>query len=472
MEHHALEFLAARLSWPVPVVRWRAARALRDLLNSRETKFEATKLLLQTLAAARCEAESCSVLTVFLMARSDARPEIHSVCTSLRHPSILSSLLLQHMYGDNGPAWEHAHSGMAPRFFEPEPYFEKHITAHVPPILSTHLRKLEQQTNLPFMRQWAFEWQKLQDATGTARTEYPYYFSNNSGVHRGMIGQYIQGQGNLFRSAYLRTLACAVNIWNMPVEFAKFYTMDVVPATPGIFEIDPARRPGWLADFPERCATSPDSLGCLVNELLSSVQDLRLRPVFIRAPISYEIAEYGELHISAYLATQEFENDYVPECKTELADFEAGLKTEVDRPTTPLDNFSDSRLGTLAPVCTSMLPRPHGYWQGHYFSTGMPVAASYVLPSDTRMLCTRGGVELQKGDSLVGTTAFWHDHWSPEYPRDGATRCGVWASLMSSLLDHALVRLERKLVWKASIHLWKRTHEFGEYKPFEKTVLR
>lgn len=197
MEHEALDFLAARLSWPVPVVRWRAGRALRDLLDAHETRFDATRMLLRTLAAARCEAESCAVLTVFLMARSDARPALGVLRKSLRHPSVLASLLLRHMYGDDGLEWERAHSGSAPEYFEPEPYFEEHRTAHVPPILSIHLRQLERRAHLPFIRQWAFEWQSLQDATGVLRTGYPVYFGSSIEVRSGIIGQYIQGQGEL-----------------------------------------------------------------------------------------------------------------------------------------------------------------------------------------------------------------------------------------------------------------------------------
>src|SRR3546814_9058433 len=53
----SLDFLVARLSWPVPFVRWRAARAPRDLVDAPATRTGATGHLLTCLASARCEHE-------------------------------------------------------------------------------------------------------------------------------------------------------------------------------------------------------------------------------------------------------------------------------------------------------------------------------------------------------------------------------------------------------------------------------
>src|SRR3546814_18768690 len=106
------------------------------------------------------------------MARPVARPASSVLATTLLHPSILAKVLLRHLGGTGDLAWEQAHSGAAPDEFEPEAYFEEFRTAHVPPILSTNLTWLERTSRRPFMRQWAFEWQKLQERTGVPRPEY------------------------------------------------------------------------------------------------------------------------------------------------------------------------------------------------------------------------------------------------------------------------------------------------------------
>lgn len=471
MELEALDFLVARLSWPVPVVRWRAARALRDLVEGPQTRSDTTRMLLCNLAGARCETEECAVLTVFLMARPDARPASQVLRTTLRHPSILAALLFQHLYGENDLQWEQAHSGPVPDYFVPEVFFEAQRTAHVPPILSNNLRKLERRTGLPFLRQWAFEWQTLQEASGLSRTEYPYYFDSYAEVRRGIIGQYIQGQGELYRSAYLRTLALAVDRWRMPEELAKGYAMDTVPAVPGTFEIDPGTRPGWLGDIPERCAARPDDLERLARKLVDATRDLELRPVSFSIPIDAAVARHGIFSMSAYLVTDDLPAGAIPECRIELANFEASFAVGGDRPETPIDIYADEGPGRAAPVCTSMLPHPYGYWQGHYFATGLPVPASYMLPSSTHLHCTRGGIQLLDGDRPIGTSAFSHDHWSPNYPREGNTRCGVSSTLDRSLLDASLVRLNRRLVWKARLRLWQSERDRDDYALFERTAV-
>ncbi|MGP3725262.1 hypothetical protein [Cereibacter sphaeroides] len=471
MERESLELLIARLSWPVPVVRWRAARALRDLLNSQETRLDATHMLLRSIAAARCETECCAGLTVFLMAESHARPALEALRDTLRYPSILASLLFRHMYGEDGPDWQSSHSAFPSVYFEPEPFFIEHRTAHVPPILSTNLRSLERHANRPFMRQWAFEWQTLQDKTGVPRSSYPHYFGRVDDVKGGFVGQYIQGQGELYRSAYLRTLAYAVDHWEMPRHIAEHYAMYVVPAVPGLFEIDPVPRPAWLGDIPERCAASPGDLEQLARQLIDATRELKLRPMSLISPIVADVAEHGEFAITAHLVADDYSGDESDDNKMEIADFESAFNIEGDRPETPLDKYSDQREGSTAPVCTSMLPQPYGYWQSHYFATGLPVAASYVLPMGTRMRCTRGGVELLYTGRLVGTTSYWHDRWSPEYPREGNTRCGVYSTLEATLLPDALKRLGRRVVWKANMRLWQRASTLDEFEIFEKTVV-
>jgi hypothetical protein len=413
------------------------------------------------------------MLTVFLMARPVARPASSVFATTLRHPSVLAGVLLRHLGGTDELEWEQAHSGPAPDEFEPEAYFEEFRTAHVPPILSTNLTGFQRTSGRPFMRQWAFEWQKLQESTGVPRTEYPYYFDSFSEVRSGIIGQYIQGQGELYRSAYLRTLALAVERWRLPADLAETTAMDVVPAVPGLFEIDPIKRPTWLVDIPERCAASPDDLGRFARELIDASRTLEMRPVTLDIPIDSAVAQYGTLEILAFLVTDEFTTEHVPEDRIELADFEAAFSIAGDRPETPIAQFSDDGPGAAAPVCPSMLPQPYGFWQGHYFATGMPVPASYVVPSSTHLRCTRSGLELVNSNRLVAKTAFWHDRWSPDYPREGNTRCGVCAMLEPALLEAAMARLGRRLVWKARIRLWRRERDYGDYNLVERiAVLR
>jgi hypothetical protein len=93
------------------------------------------------------------------------------------------------------------------------------------------------------------------------------------------------------------------------------------------------------------------------------------------------------------------------------------------------------------------------------------------VPSLTELRCTRDALELVHSGRAIAQTAFWHDRWSPAYPREGHTRCGVCAMLQAPLLAAAAARMGRKLVWKAHIRLWQREGDFGEYALVERTAV-
>ncbi len=472
MDALAVSFLIERLNWPVPMVRWRAARAIRDLVNAPETRADTTNALLAFLSAATTETEACAVLTILLMARREATPPPPTLIAAIRRPSILAGVLVRHMHGEDGVDWRSAHSGHPPGTFEPEPYFSKYCTAHVPAILSSNLKRLEGHSGFPFMRQWAFEWHCLQQQTGVRRTEYPYYFSDYLEVQSGIIGQYIQRQGEIFRSAYLRTLAFAVNVWRLPAAVAEKWCMDLVPAIAGLFDVDPGPRPSWLGDFPERCAKAPDNLEGIVRELLDATHTAQMRPVAIHAPIRAEVAPFGDLSLTAHLVT----HDFVPSANEpsewlEFAALEESFELTGERTSTPLFDYSSEGVaGLTAPVCTSLFPQPYGYWQQDYYSTGIPMPASYVIPSGTTWRCTANGIELEDCGRGIATTSFWLDQWTPRRPREGSTRCGSQALLDAALLDEACARLKRSLRWRARIRLWQRERDFDDYKLTERAV--
>ncbi len=141
-----------------------------------------------------------------------ARPDLATVREPIRQPSILAEVLLQEMYhAVAGCQWWRGHSGPPSFSFEPSSYFERHRTHHAPVVLSSNLTDLERNSGLPFMRQWAYEWQQLCERTKTGFTEYPYYFGDFGEVRGGIIGQFSPRQSELYRSAYLRTFAIAVS---------------------------------------------------------------------------------------------------------------------------------------------------------------------------------------------------------------------------------------------------------------------
>ena len=277
----ARSLLFNRLKWPVPMVRWRAAKEIRNLLNDPITRPATTDMLLDYLEACKTESEVSAILSIVFLTSPAARPTRIALISRIRCPSLLSDIIIERTYGPGRGIgrWWGAHSGAAPRDFEGGSYFQKYKAAHVPPILADNLKRLERTSGLPFQQQWAFEWMCLRDKLATRCTAYPHYFDNFADVRSGITGQYWQRMREVYRSAYLRTLAFAVSEWRLPQRIAQDNCMELVEGIAGLFEVEPGRRPVWPSDIPERFCEEDLDFSALVGELVRVSAEANMRLV-------------------------------------------------------------------------------------------------------------------------------------------------------------------------------------------------
>jgi hypothetical protein len=464
-------FLTQRLSWPVPMVRWKAGREIRDLLENELTRDRMTSQLFETLDACRTESEVCSILNLFLLTNKDARPERSALINHIGHPSILADYILERMYGwgKGIGRWLTAHSGQAPLGFTGSNYFKEHKTAHVPPVFWNRLRELEDQTHLPFVRQWAFEWENLCERTGMRFTRYPDYFDDVMERRSGIVGQYQQGQTEVLRSAHIRTFALAVSKWNMPQERAMDELFDHIPAISGLFDLEPVEKPSWLENFPHDCLDDGVDLKAVVQGFVAKIRGADKQILSFTSPFEIDDANYGHVQLSAFLATDDFvlkdkDSLFEPDA---FCDARTNLTIETVWPNRPIEAFSfKGRTGRAVPICHGILPVPHGHWMGHSFSTGIPVLASYCLAGTKNLRVRNGALELVVDGTLTSETSIWHSSWSPHYPQDGGhTRNGVCMTASSNDLKGVLEGRphDLKLGWLLKVKVWKRDKEYGDY---------
>lgn len=472
----SLELLFERLNWPVPMVRWRAARAIRNLINDGSTRSASNALLLGRLDACQAEAESAALLTLVFLTDPAARPPLADVASRNHKPSALSDALMHQTYAAplDPQSWRKAHSGQPPDGFTPDEYFKKYKTSHLPPIFSDNLRRLEAKTRKPFMRQWAFEWKQLRDRIGTTCTEYPYYFDDVTEVRAGIIGQYLQRQNEIYRSAYLRTFAFAVDQWGMPTKLAQGYCLDNLPAIAGLFDLDPVERPLWLTDAPERLLAADTDFETCAKDLIKAGNVDPAKMVSLHAPLRKDASPFGYVSAAAFLVTSDFKPDgeappYVPTTVISLAaTFDLrGQKTSLSES----ESVQKGSTGAALPICASLLPVPFGYWHGDYFSVGVRVPANYCLDDDPTINFSNATVDLVSAGVPQATTLMWHDEWSSQYPREGHTRCGTVTMMNSAQLSKVQTKLGLRLGWLVERHEWKREKDYGDYEYVKRTVM-
>lgn len=442
----ALEILIERLRWPAKMVRWKSAKAIRSLLVKADTRNAATTALLTWLAARQLESEVISGLSVLVVSPREVRPAFDDVEASIKCPSMAADFLLNEMYGARTERWRSAHSGSAPTDFLAESYFDEHKTAHVPPILENELGFLEERTKLPFLRQWAYEWTAMRERLGASYSRYPTYFGDFGLQREGIIGQFIQRQGELYRSAYQRTLACAVSEWKVPLRSVAPFSSYGMPVLPDLFDVEPTPRPAWLPAIDAGTFGEKD-LASVARELLLREPVDDFQTVLLRIPLDRSLDEFGELEIAAYFVSDDFElgeNQLLADGWQLIEVDRYGF--DMVRPS--LDRRGEAgKSGRAIPVCCNEQPMIHGYWHDEYYQRGLSLPAPYCFQPITFQRARADSIHVSIGGDVVGSLAIWHDAWTPMYAPNSATRCGTITRISRSRLASAAARLDSKVGW-------------------------
>lgn len=261
-----LHILVARLGWPSTSTRWWTMQELADRLGQPATQEGTESSLLHLLRSCKLEAEVIEVLCIFWMAKLKFG---YSPTKELEKSILLPSLLSDLLMASCGLSTQASQVDLeeVPKHFEIPDDFNGIQGIDLPRVFRSSMSTLEACTNLPFVRQMAFEWSKNKNA-------YPYAPYQGDLIHfRGpldfdLIPQLSTRSALRAVSAYLRTLAVAKLLWKMPSEMADHECLLALPVHPTLALLRP-QRPSW---FPAPSEFSGDS-----QEIEASLQALIAR---------------------------------------------------------------------------------------------------------------------------------------------------------------------------------------------------
>lgn len=212
-------------------------------LSEPGSKNNTESALLQLLRSRKLEAEVVEVLCVFWMAaQAYGYSPVDQLAESIPRSSILSDLLLKSL----GLLAEAGDEGLEqmPEEFEIPQDFDGVQGSDISKIFCTYLRRLENETQLPFVRQMAYEWTSNRAAYPDAPFQGdPWHFTLQLGD--GFVGQLSSRTALRAISAYLRALAVAEQFWKMPQELAEAESLLALPFHPTLALLRP-RRPAWF----------------------------------------------------------------------------------------------------------------------------------------------------------------------------------------------------------------------------------
>ena len=459
-----MRVLIDRLNWPIRIVRWQAAKEFAALFSSPKRPL-ASRVFIDWMQSRQFETEVVAGMAILICTTPADLPVPEDVRRSAKRPSILADLLFERIYGKPLGGWLSKHSGPAPIGYQAEKYFEEHKGQVIPLVLSSDFQRLQDEQDLPFQEQWAFEWRNLMDATNSPYSAYPYHFMDAARGREGFSGQFSQSQCNVYRSAFLRTLAFAVQQWGMPRNLAAIVATRCLPLSQGLHSLRPVARPPWLKDIPEKCCKPDASLEKLSRRLLKvNIGSNGMRPVSLRIPISNAVAEFGELSIESFYVTKDFKPKHSfaeDHTRTLIWPMTDPISFAGTLPERDVDRYRiNGSTGSCIPVCLNVWPTDFGFWQNDYMHLGLAFPAPHNFPLALQVEPGKGWIGFSSEGRRMGYWRVWHDNWIPIYAKGGHTRCGGLTELKTTVLSSNAATLGMNLAWHVKLSLWQRSSEY------------
>lgn len=450
----------ARLALPVPAGKLVVMHALADALADPNIAGAFEDALVDWTRARQLESECLEALSVLLIAQ--ARPELlNRVRGAIGRPSIASDFLLSLAFGVPPivSAWTGCQSGEAPHHVDVRSTLELLAGGtFIPPVFQHALEHLEDMSGNPLSRQWAFEFDVLSGRVKNLADGHLSYFL---GRERSNGGQFVAAQGHLARSAYLRTLVCAVEQWGMPQQLAVEYACKALPADPLFLKLLPGRAPRWAQDLHHSFDDDSKPPELVVRDCLRLIEAEGQRKVLhLSATVSDTALRHVELTVFGMTSS------------AGVTDTELGLGLH----RWMLGKFTPMREGLRAFICPSwgakgdldftptVLPLIGfnvGYLQSDYVGCLPYVPFSTSSMPRIELVPAVGRVPLISQDVQIGEFNSWYWNWQPSHPIGWSSPIACCSTLSAEAANTLEFDLGGRIHYVWELTTWIRETDYG-----------
>jgi len=458
------EIGVARLGLPVPTGKLVTIQAIAQALADVRTADVFEAVLLDWIATRELESECLEGLSALVL----AQPETEVIARARRaigHPSIVSDYLLSLATGNPTvlPSWTGCHACPAPQLLDVDAELKALRAGRFIPLVFTHtLERLENESGRAFVRQWAFEFKLLRRRVRSDVDGQLDYFLRHE---RGNVGQFVACQGHLARSAYLRTLACAVDHWGMPQRFAEHYALQALPAEPLFLKLAPGPAPAWTAGLhqhPPEAAKSAEPLVRGAVQLIEAAGERRV--MHLSAEVSDSALCHVELVVFAVASVQDVADpqhalSFYDHILGRITPARDGLRAFV---CPQLDLRGMERMG-FVPAVIPLIGVTVGYLQSDLVGRIPYVPVSTSSLPELEATPGVGGAQLTSRSVCVGEFACWYRNWQPSHPKDWPSPIACCTTLTRNVADALAADLGGRIqqVWK--LVTWTRESEYAAW---------
>lgn len=406
-----LQLLVERLHWPVPRVRWEAARQLAGLVRLGDGA--ARGALLAWNAEQRLESDAATLPSLIQAWDLAGSFTLNEVAAAVAAPSVLSDALLRAIYPGDAARLDPArlaYGGEVPAT-DAAHLFDGGIGTQVPQIFRTMLERVRRSSGVPMLALWRREWLALQERWREPYSSHPDYFL---GGDRGTMGPLDLRQRAVFVSAYLRALAAARAGWGMPWEYAVHLAALAVPFIGGLANFEGSDRPAWTGGLLEEF----DTVGArrlarrLWSDALAAAQ-----PGF--EPISLDVVDHDERLLVRVEVQRVIEAagggggaaEFAEPRWTTAGDdaWSLGGRVPVGAP--------DEDATGLRPLCVAVIPHDFGRAHVDLFPGRLLVADPLLATGEATFRCEPRRFVLDDDLGLLSELRLWFADWAPVHAR-------------------------------------------------------
>lgn len=460
-----------RLRLPVPTVKLHIIHGVAHALNDSTTQAVTWAALLRWIAALELESEVLEALCILLVTKNTNMFSPAELRRSIARPSILSDYFMSVAFSTHTlvRTWEKCHSGEAPLLYKLDAVERELSESHiVPSILANTLRKLERKTELPFMRQWAFEFERLQATRGMRSQGQLGYFSGAPGGNE--TGQFVSSRSHMARSAYLRVFALAVDRWDMPEDTALHYAMYSTPADFAFLRMPPDEPPLWSPTALRLASDSFDACLDVVKEMLS-----RCENGADSALIHYDGPLHRSTRIQADLEIVTLSCRGSINVSQDAFVMHNWLPGHVFIPRDNDDNFhlSPWPADQIFPVREETIMRPclvpavlnHvGYLHADLVLRMPYLPVSHVLKYSLVAYPRPGGADITCEDKVIGQLHYWNVQWQPMHHKGLGAHCAVAVTANRDIMSTLFTDTDCTTIRCWRVKVCSRENDYGDWK--------
>lgn len=457
----------ARLRLPSPNIKLEVMTAAAAAIQNMETREVAVAALIEEIRASELESESLEALSVFFLTGSLGAENDLAIRTAVRYPSILSEIIIQEALRTSlsVPNWVKCHSGAVPKFRNLDAFLEELQRGDIaPPILKNEMKSLGTELGVPMLKQWAYEMEYLVSRAGDRPRGSWTYFRDGG---EDEIGAYIPPRSHLARSAYLRALAYAFDVLDVPYDTVRDCALATCPIDFFMCRMGNGSQreaPFARLELPHDDAATRS----FVEQTVRDVEELHGRDVWHLSSIFPQTPTYsGELDVVTVVhdgpapeggaASRSLDLMLGRVVAPRLADHSIMVPQRADLPVLP------SNGGRFIPALIPTIGSHAGYLHSELISR--PAYLPTNLASKTPVLAKSrtGGAAISVGEDEIGSLTVGLRDWRPSRVKDLSGNSVVLLSLTPSARPLLLGVWSSKCtrVWSATVRT--RSKDYGDW---------